>query len=279
VDEDIEYDFRQINQKILDYHCHNIPEITDVKLRMGNKRIFSAFDIASAYWRVEIDEESKPLTGFIVNEGQFNGTYEYNCMPFGVKSAVSLFSRVMDDCFRGFKPHGVHWYLDDIIQGSGESYMSKEEALTLHVDDLNRLFGRAASLGFTFSIEKSIVAVEFIEYLGYNIGQGICKPGKKTLEKMNKIRNMAIITEPKKKFEKVLGFFNYSRSFIKHFARGQRSIMKMKNYFDEIKEKCTKFNKTTSPVKTPEDVVAIGNSLQIKIFFHIRSLDFMYRQW
>ena len=72
-----------------------------------------------------------------------------------MKSAVSLFSRIMDDAFAGLQYYLTLWYLDDLIQSTKMPISGKREDLIReHVKDLRRLFGRAREKGFSFSIEK-----------------------------------------------------------------------------------------------------------------------------
>ena len=56
-------------------------------------------------------------------------------MPFGVKNAPAVFSRLMADVMRGLAWSGVTIYLDDIIIGG----ISFEEHLRLLKDVLSRL--------------------------------------------------------------------------------------------------------------------------------------------
>ena len=104
-------DFRKLNAEVFDHSRMPIPQISEIVTHIGNARVYSNFDISSAYWRAELHERSKQYTAFQVHQGELAGIYSWNFLPFGVKSAVSIFSSIMDSCFRGLKRFGAYWYL------------------------------------------------------------------------------------------------------------------------------------------------------------------------
>ncbi|GES80903.1 RNA-directed DNA polymerase homolog [Rhizophagus clarus] len=56
-------------------------------------------------------EEDKEKTAFIYSQGLF----EYNVMPFGLKTAPATFQRVMDEILKDYIGKFVTVYLDDIM--------------------------------------------------------------------------------------------------------------------------------------------------------------------
>ena len=227
-------DFRNLNEKVFADSVHHIPEIGDIKMEFARKRVYSCWDVSSAYWRLRLDEDSKPYTAFMIVEGDFAGVYEFNVLPFGVKSAVSLFSRVMDECWSGMNMAGCQYFMDDVACGSGEPEDTWDEALEKHAVDCRKIFGRAERYGYTFSIEKAIIAVEKLEYLGYVMGQGLIEPSSKVTKKLADFETLAKLTENTKIFEKIFGFYNYSSSFIKGFAKDRSTVNKLKKMYDEL---------------------------------------------
>ena len=55
---------------------------------LGLLTYFTTLDLASGYWRVEIEENSKEKTAFSTTKGH----YEFNVMPFGLTTRQPLFS-------------------------------------------------------------------------------------------------------------------------------------------------------------------------------------------
>jgi hypothetical protein len=50
---------------------------------LSGQKFFSAIDLASGYWLIEMDQESKEKTAFIVD----NNVYEWNRLAFGLTNA------------------------------------------------------------------------------------------------------------------------------------------------------------------------------------------------
>ena len=150
----------------------------------------------------------------------------------------------MDSCFRGLKRYGGFWYLDDIVQASGDPTDSEEEALTKHAQDLDRLFGRALSRNFRFSIEKSDIAKSCVTYLGLIIGNNKVFASDKTKKSIDKVIETAKIDNSVKQFQRLFGFFNYSSKFIPWFTKQRAEINKMRLEIESFDSKNETFIET-----------------------------------
>ena len=62
--------------------------------------------------KVEMEEESKPLTAFTVGP---LGFFECERMPFGLTNAPATFQRLMESCLGDLHLNWCIIYLDDII--------------------------------------------------------------------------------------------------------------------------------------------------------------------
>ena len=72
-------------------------------------RYFSQLDCKSGFWKIRLDEDSKPWTAFSCP----CGLYEWNKMSFGLKNAPQIFQRMMDRIFSKYSLILV--YIDDIL--------------------------------------------------------------------------------------------------------------------------------------------------------------------
>ena len=88
-----------------------IPRIDDTLDKMHGKTIFSTLDLASGYFQILVDDASKELTAFIVD----NNLYEFNRMPFGLTNAPSTFQRRMNFVLRDVLGKCALVNLDDMI--------------------------------------------------------------------------------------------------------------------------------------------------------------------
>jgi hypothetical protein len=57
-----------------------LPRIDDVLDLLHGQQYFSTLDLASEYWQIELEEDSKEKTAFIVD----NNLYEWNRLAFGL---------------------------------------------------------------------------------------------------------------------------------------------------------------------------------------------------
>lgn len=69
---------------------------------------FTTLDLASGYWQVEMDEQTKEKTAFSVPSGH----YDFNVMPF---APPATFPRVMECILSGLTNTECLIYLDDVI--------------------------------------------------------------------------------------------------------------------------------------------------------------------
>ncbi|GKT28651.1 hypothetical protein ADUPG1_014024 [Aduncisulcus paluster] len=84
---------------------------------LEGKSIFAALDLKNGYFNIAVDKKSRHQTAFITPWGLF----EWNRMPFGLKSAPAHFQRCLNAIFKGMTPLKCLIYLDDILVfGSNE---------------------------------------------------------------------------------------------------------------------------------------------------------------
>ncbi|XP_064400577.1 uncharacterized protein K02A2.6-like [Halichondria panicea] len=128
-----------------------LPRIEDLFASLSGRKKFTKLDLKHAYQQIELDEESKPLTTINTHKGLF----QYDCLPFGVSSAPSIFQRVMENLLQGIP--GVCIYIDDIlITGHTE-----EE----HLEHLTEVLTRLSKAGLTLKKVKCSFFLDSVEYL------------------------------------------------------------------------------------------------------------------
>jgi hypothetical protein len=103
-------DYRSLNA-VTKSDVFPLPRIDDMLDQLGTSKFFSTLDLASGYWQVAVDEESREKTAFITPRG----LYEFRVMPFGLTNAPSLFKRLMQRVLEGLTPTFVDVYIDDAL--------------------------------------------------------------------------------------------------------------------------------------------------------------------
>ncbi|GFX95676.1 retrovirus-related Pol polyprotein from transposon 17.6 [Trichonephila clavipes] len=76
------------------------------------QRYYSTLDLRNGFFHVDVDEDCRKYTSFIVPDGQF----EFNKVPFGLSTSPGVFQRYVSSIFRDLTRKGiVISYLDDLV--------------------------------------------------------------------------------------------------------------------------------------------------------------------
>jgi hypothetical protein len=153
-------DFRQLNS-VTKRQVYPMPRIDDCLNSLGSGTHFSLLDLQSAFWQVELDEDSKPKTAFSV-EGM--GHYHFEVMPYGLTNAAAVFQRMMDHVLRGLHWTHVLCYIDDVIVFGA----NREE----HNQRLGVVLKKLAEANLGLNLGKCSFGKESVKYLGHIIGGG-----------------------------------------------------------------------------------------------------------
>ena len=92
-----------------------MPRIDDLLDQLGKSKYFSTLDLASSYWQIGVESESREKTAFIMS----HGLYEFRVMPFGLTNAPAVFQRLVQQVLSGLNPMEspdfVAVYLDNVL--------------------------------------------------------------------------------------------------------------------------------------------------------------------
>ncbi|PIO52772.1 reverse transcriptase [Teladorsagia circumcincta] len=146
----------------------------DVFASLNRGTLFSQIDLSNAYIQIELSEESKKKTVIKTHEGLF----QYNRLPFRVKTAPGIFQQIMNKMAAGLK--GATTSLDDILVCGA----TKGE----HNRNLPWLFERNAEYGFKLHMDKCSFAKSEILHLGFIVDKNGRRPSP---QKTEAIKNVA----------------------------------------------------------------------------------------
>lgn len=194
-------DYRALNRKTKKDH-YPLPRIEDqLDLLAGNK-LFTSLDLASGYYQIPIDEDSRLKTAFVTPDGQ----YEYNRMPFGLVNAPSVFQRTINKILAEAKIKYALVYMDDILIPSKDI----DEGL-LRLKEVLDLLRKG---GLTLKMSKCNFFYENIDFLGFEVSASGIRPGSKKSEAVSKFPS------PRNQHElrQFLGLSGFFRRFIKDYA-------------------------------------------------------------
>ena len=193
-------DFRYVN-KYTAGDAFPVPDIADVKQRIGSKRWITVADAKAGYWQTSVKPEDRWLTAFIYNDG----LYQFRRTPFGLKSSGATFVRALKKILQPINDF-TDSYVDDIATFSDE--------WNQHLTDLENFLQTISRAHITLNIKKCKFAKHEVKFCGESIGSGQRKIDPSKVEVIEKIQAPTTKTELKQ----ILGLFSFFREYIPRFA-------------------------------------------------------------
>ncbi|KAK0574989.1 hypothetical protein LWI29_032165 [Acer saccharum] len=164
--------------------------------------IFSKFDLKGAFWQIGIHPDERYKTAFCLPNAQ----YQWTVLPFGLKTAPSLFQKAVTRIFHPLL-HLALIYIDDILLFSPDE--------TSHILLLQQFHDIVNQYGIMLSEKKSIVGKSEIEFLGMHIANGQYRPGPHLAVRLLDFPDSDLSVHQVQQF---LGIVNYVRDFIPHVS-------------------------------------------------------------
>ena len=235
-------DFRQLNKKTVQQNFP-IPRILDILDRMNGSKYFSALDLKSGYWQVEMDPGSITKTAFSTQDGHF----EFLRLPFGLKNAPADFSRMMYMTLGDLD--FVEIYLDDV---SIHSKTFKE-----HLRHIEIVMKKLAEANLKINHEKCTWCATEVKILGHIVSYNEIKMDPKKVLAIKEWKPPQNV----KQVQQFLGLANYYRRFIKDFSQiagPMFNLLKKDSKFIFDSDCLAAFNKlkivlTSEPILRPPD--------------------------
>ena len=192
-------DYRRLNELSL-FDGYPIPRISEVFERIGHAKFLSRLDLSKGYYQVPLSDDTKEKSAFVTPFG----LYEFNVMPFGMKTSPATFIRLMDKVIDGYQ--NAVAYFDDII-----IYSSTFEE---HLEHIRVILEKLKAANLTVRPSKCQLGAREIVCLGHVIGSGKIQADP---TKISAMRDFPLpIT--KKNMRSFLGLTGYYRQYIKNYA-------------------------------------------------------------
>ena len=195
-------DFREINAGTIRDAFPAPDPVRSLDLLAGS-HWFSALDLTSGYWQVEIDPDSRQYAAFRTRDAH----YQFKRLAMGLTNACAHFQRIIQSVLLPDCADFVVIYLDDIIvhtKGDFDDHLSK----------LAFVFDKLIAAGLKLKRTKCQLGARALNYLGHIIsGDGVRTDPKK-------VEAVAAMPFPKDAsgVRSFLGMTGYYANFIKDYA-------------------------------------------------------------
>lgn len=174
-----------------------LPRLQDLRHFVIGGQYFLKVDLKDAFFRIGVPRRYRHLTAFRVG----NRTYQFNRMPFGLKTAPATFQRFMDWGLSQFV-NFAFWYIDDIL-------IKADNLRQLH--DRERVVrARLRTMGCTVNEDKSERDKTTILFAGIRV----CREGVGANEEKLRILRGTPAPTTKAEAQSALGLVSYLRDFI-----------------------------------------------------------------
>jgi len=200
-------DYRMLNKQTI-RNSFPMPRIDDLVDQLGQAKVFSSLDLTSGYWQCLLSKSDRPKTAFRTPFGLF----QWRVAPMGLSNSPARFQSVMNRIFQPLLNKCVTVYLDDILVYS----KTPEE----HVQHLKAVFEILRENKFVVSREKSCFNLPEVNYLGHVVGRDGVKVDPKKVQAVQDWPKPETVTQVRS----FIGFVNYFRRFIDHFADTARPL-------------------------------------------------------
>ncbi len=170
--------------------------------RLGEAAFLSVIDLKKGYWQVNMHPDSEQYTSFICDEGKFS----FKRISFGLKTAASVFQRLVNKVLGKARGIFAEAYLDDIIIYS--------KSWSEHIEHIRYVLEQLKKAGLTVNPVKCQFGKTEIKYLGF-----IVSPEGVRVDR-DKIAPILDYPAPKtvKQVRRFLGMCGWYRHYIEHYA-------------------------------------------------------------
>ncbi|GFX10266.1 hypothetical protein TNCV_1866631 [Trichonephila clavipes] len=196
-------DYRRLNRKLVKDRFP-LPLIEDVLDRLQGAKVYTTLDLKNGFFHVDVNEDCKHLTSFVVPDGQF----EFNKVPFGLSTSPSVFQRYVYSIFRELMRKGVVIiYMDDLIIPA----KNEKEGL----EKLGEVLEVASKYGLEMKFKKCQFLRRRVEFLGHVVENGTIRP---SIAKTIAVKKFPVPTTVKQ-VQSFLGLTGYFRKFIPAYSQ------------------------------------------------------------
>ena len=200
-----------------------IPNIKHMLERIGSRqaRYFGVLDLSQGFYQVPLAAESKALTAFIT----WCGTYEWNRLPMGIKSAPVYFQFLMATIVLLGLIHVIcEIYIDDILIHA----QTEDEFCT----NLTTILERCKTYNILLNPAKCKFGLPEVEYVGHTINSTGLHFTRSKLDSVLEFE----LPQVGKQLKSFIGFCNYFRDHVANFSMKMQPLNELLRDYDKRRQ-------------------------------------------
>ena len=195
-------DFRKLNEKTIG-NAYPLPDITEILDQLGQSKYFTCLDMVMGYHQIELEQGEGPKTAFSTKHGH----WEFNRLPFGLKTAGATFQKMMNSVLSGLTGTRCFVYLDDIVLYA--------KSLEDHNTKLREVLDRLRTYKLKLQPDKCEFLRKEVNYLGHWITETGVRPDPKKVAAVDRFPTPT----NQKELKTFCGMISYYRRFIPNCSR------------------------------------------------------------
>ena len=190
-----------LNQRLADEEVYSQCPADELfaRIRPGNK-YFAALDLKKGYWQIPLEESDRHKTCFQWG----NKTYQFTRLPFGLKTAGSIFCRAIAKALNSadFDEDHTHVYLDDIsvMAPKFDEFLAAMEKVFIGLQKFN----------LRLAPKKCKLLAPSIKYLGRKISSDRIEPDQEYIAGIWAMKP----PKTKRQLQSLIGQLVWLRTFI-----------------------------------------------------------------
>ena len=188
--------------------AYPLPRIDDMINKLSQYKVFSTYDLKSAYHQIPLKQSERKFTAF---EG-LGDLYEFCVLPFGVTNGVPSFQRIISDVITQEELSDTFPFLDNVtVAGVDQAEHDRNDAAFLKM---------IKNRNITLNESKTVHSVPVIDILGYRVSHNSIKPDPERLRPLQEFpppTNTASL-------RRAMGMFAYYARWIPRFSEKIRPL-------------------------------------------------------
>jgi hypothetical protein len=177
--------------------------VEDVIDQLGDSAWFTALDLQSGFWQIQMAPEDVKKTALITK----TELYDWTIMPFGLKNATGTFTRTMSEVFKELGSKFLKVFVDDL---NVHSCSWDEHLLHLHM-----VLCTLRGVNLKLNPNKCSFAAKSITFLGHVVSKDGTRPDPGKIEAILHFPQPRTVTNVKS----FLGLTGYYMKYVKGYAR------------------------------------------------------------